>query len=127
MNNEKIERLNKANQFIQVIAGCGRKFLQHNGSVAYLELSQTGKVFFIDHYTKKRIYTHRKYSRWNGFSSGGTMRGVIERLREYVIKGKTMDATYFQSVMGNGFDNPWGYGDDIAEVKEAALKLGIAN
>jgi len=48
-------RLKESNEFIAVIAGCGRKFFQHKGFVSTLELSITGRVFFIDYYTKKRI------------------------------------------------------------------------
>lgn len=37
-----------------------------------------------------------------------------------------MRAGYFQSKMDNGFSNPWGYGEDILKVRDAALKHGLA-
>jgi len=122
----KEDRLKNANEFIAVIASCGRKFFEHKGFVSTLELSPTGRVFFIDYYTKKRIYTHRKYVRWHGFTSGGTMKMIVECLRDFITRSETMNANYFQPEMENGFKNPWGYGEDILKVQHAALRLGIA-
>jgi len=122
----KQDRLDAANEFIAVIASCGRKFFEYNGFVAKLELSNTGRVFFIDQYTKKRIYTHSKYVRWDGFTSGGTMKHIVESMRDFITKEDTMRAGYFQPEMDNGLKNPWGYGDDILKVKNAAIKLGLA-
>lgn len=82
---EKNKRLNSANQLLDVISRCGRNFFRYKDHTAYFELSQSGKVFFIDSYTKKRIYTHSKF-RWNGFTNGGTLRRFIESLRDYIVK-----------------------------------------
>jgi hypothetical protein len=120
------ERLNQANEFIKVIASCGRQFLNHDGFISFMELSQTKRVFFVDHYTRKSIYTHRKYVVWRGFTAGGTMKSLVEALRDYIKTGKPLRLSYFQDDMGNGFKNPWGYGEDLAIVKDAAQKLGIA-
>ena len=116
----KQERLKAANEFIKVIASCGRRFFSHEGFVSYLELSKHGRVFFIDYYTKKRIYTHRRYVRWDGFTSGGTLKSLIENLRDFIINNSTMRADYFQP------DNSWGYGNDIYLIRNAAIRLGIA-
>ena len=126
METIKEQRLSNANEFISIIASCGRKFFNHEGFVSTLELSNNGRVFFIDYYTKKRIYTHRYYVRWDGFTGGGTMKDLIEALRDHITKGEMMRAEYFQSDMGNGFKNPWGYDEDLGIVKEAAIRLGIA-
>jgi hypothetical protein len=120
-------RLKQANEFIRVIATCGRYFLNHKGFISSLELSATKRVFFIDYYSKKRIYTHRKFVRWDGFTAGGTMKSIIESLRDYIKTGKTLRLSYFQDDMSNEFGNPWGYGDDLVIVKDAAHKLGIAD
>jgi hypothetical protein len=122
----QIERLNKANEFIRVIATCGRQFFNHDGFISFMELSQSKRVFFIDYYTKKSIYTHRKNVAWRGFTPGGTMKSLIEALRDFIKNGKTLRLSYFQDDMGNGFRNPWGYGKDLEIVKDAAEKLGIA-
>lgn len=52
---------------------------------------------------------------------------IVESLRDYIKTGKTLRISYFQDHMGNGFSNPWGYGDDLVIVKDAAHKLGIAD
>lgn len=122
----KQERLKAANEFIKIISECGRKFFQHQGFVSTLELSKNGRVYFIDYYTKKRIYTHKRGA-WNGFTSGGTLKCLIENLRDFICKGDLLMAYYFNyDNPRKTFSNPWGYGEDILIVKEAALKLGIA-
>ena len=122
----KQERLEAANELMKVIANCGRKFFRYKDFISSLELSSTDRVFFIDQYTKKRIYTHRYYCRWDGFTGGGTMKMMIESLRDFITKDSKMRKEYFQHDMGNGFCNPWGYGEDILKVKEAAVRFGIA-
>lgn len=122
---DKNERLQAANEFIKTIAGCGRKFFQHKGFTSYMEVSQQGHIFFIDYYTKKRIYTHNE-GRWQGFTSGGTLRLLIGSLRDFISKGETMSLEYFQPETGNGYRNPWGYGDDLSIVHDAARRLGVA-
>ena len=128
------ERLSAANEFIKAIASCGRNFLSENSDsrnkvespfISFMEVDKNGKVWFTDRYTKKRIYTHYKYD-WKNFSEGGTLRNIIECLREFIKRGRTMRKEYFQPHMGSGFENPWGYGEDILIVKEAAVRLGIA-
>lgn len=119
------ERLCSANEFIKVIASCGRKFFEHKGFVSKLELSPTKRVFFIDYYTKRRIYTHRRYCRWKGFTSGGTLKGLIESLRDFIKKGRHLNANYFCEKRFSD-SHPWGYGKDLQIVRKAALELGIA-
>ena len=86
---------------------------------------ETSHVYFIDYYSKERIYTH-KDGKWRGFTSGGTLKNLIENLRDYVMRGDKLNVNYFMPVLKNGFSNPWGYGDDILKVKGAAVSLGIA-
>lgn len=122
----ELERLNKANEFIKIIASCGRQFFHHDGFISSFELSNTRRVFFIDYYTKERIYTHRRYCRWRGFTSGGTLKGLVECLRDYIKKGEPLRLAYFSDVWSNGQHHPWGYGDDLKIVHDAAQQLGIA-
>lgn len=124
--NAEQERLDLANRFVNVIASCGRKFFHHNGFVSYFELSEHGRVFFIDYYTKKRIYTHKRCGRWKGFTSGGTLKALVESLRDFIKTGRQLNIDYFNNEMSNRFRNPWGYGDDLEIVKGAAESLGIA-
>ena len=122
----KNERLKNANEFLAVIASTGRKFFEHKGFVSTLEVSSTGRVFFIDDETKKRINTHKKHCEWSGFTSGGTMKMIVEKLRDFITKGHVMRASYFLEEWETGFRNPWGYGKDILKVGAAAKRLGIA-
>jgi len=123
----KDERLKAANEFILVIAGCGRKFFEHNGIISTFELSKGGRVYFIDCYTEKRIYTHNRTLTWIGFSGNHTMKKLVDSLRDFIISGLTMKADYFQLEMDNKFKKTWGYGEDILILHDIAIKLGIAN
>ena len=122
----KEERLKSANEFILVIASCGRKFFEHNGVVSTLELSKGGRVYFIDCYTKKRIYTHNRTMTWIGFSGNHTMKKLVDSLRDFIISGVVMKAEHFQLEIDSRFKKPWGYGEDILILHDIAIKLGIA-
>jgi len=126
---EQQERLAAINEFIRVIGSCGRRFLSENSDKSTLvddpvfstmELDARGRVWYCDHYTNARVYTHYQ-GRWRGFTGGGTLRRLVEAFRNYIKKGKMLRKEYFY------LDSPWEYGDDILKVKEAAIRLGIAN
>ena len=122
----KEKRLELANEFILVIASCGRKFFKHNDNISTLELSKGGRVYFIDCHTKKRIYTHHRTMTWPGFSGNHTMKKLIDSLRDFIISGVTMKAEWFQLEVDNNLTKPWGYGEDILIIRDIAIKLGIA-
>jgi hypothetical protein len=42
----KALRLEKANALLRVIAGCGRRFFEHQGRVGRLELDGRGRLWF---------------------------------------------------------------------------------
>jgi len=122
------ERLKQVNLFIVAIGSGGRRFFYNktHDRFARMKVSKSGHVWFLDDYTNKWIYTH--YSgRWSGFSHGGTMRDIIEGLRNHIKRNTSMRAAYFNADWGSGFRNPWGYGDDLKTVKAAAIELGIAD
>jgi hypothetical protein len=54
------QRLEHANQMIQVIAAHGRRFFfsTHHQSHARVVLDSRGRFWWVDDYTGKRIYTH---------------------------------------------------------------------
>lgn len=85
---EKQKRIESANQLIQSIAGCGRKFFHHKGNVSRFELDKRGRVWFVDGYNGARIYTHYTSGRWRGFSEGGTLRGLVIALRDFITREK---------------------------------------
>ena len=119
----KVDRLQKANTLIEVIASTGRRFLCYGDRVAQLELDARGRVWFVDHYTGRRIYTHHPCV-WRGFSSGETMRQFVEHLREYIFRGTLIPAWFFgpwpEWVSGGDL---WGYGEDMEKVRRAAHEL----
>jgi hypothetical protein len=123
----RLQRIIAANEFIQVIANCGRQFFRNTGAGhdAYLTLNARANIVWLyDDYTGARINT-AKDGQWDGFSHGGTLKGLVESLRDFVLKGSNMRYGYFQPEMDNGFNNPWGYGADILIVRDEGVRLGL--
>lgn len=88
----KQERLQHANALIKIIAAHGRRFFfsLHTGKTAELFIGKQGRVYLIDDYTREVIFTHETKwtNKWRGFSHGGTLRGMVEMMRDYIVKGK---------------------------------------
>lgn len=120
------ERVEHANALIKVISEHGRKFFERKGVVATLELDKNGKVWFVDEYSKARIYTHYR-DRWHGFSHGGTMRNLVELMRDYITKGTQLPLYVIAPVRWNPDNGDiWGYGKEAAAaVRTAAAQLPI--
>lgn len=112
---EENKRLENANKFLRTISKCGRHFFCHKGKVSKLELDSRGRVWFIDAYTDKRVYTHYRFD-WRGFTEGGTLRALIVRLRNYIKSGEPFILPAW---------NYWGYGNDIFEVIKSGFELGL--
>jgi len=124
----KIDRVVHANQLIQVIAAHGRRFFycKSKDTYARIELDARGCVRFVDDYTQKPVYTHYRYD-WKGFTHGGTLRALVECMRDYIMTGEKIPrwriATY---QLGNRSENIWGYSLEAAEaVRAAAFALPI--
>ncbi|RDL44321.1 hypothetical protein DN730_07910 [Marinomonas piezotolerans] len=119
------ERVDHANELIKLIAIYGREFLSHEGTIAHIELGKGGKVFYVDAYTRRRVYTNREHVRWSGFSEGGTMQSLISHLKRYILEGTPIDK---RLIANPGFyqdgGNIWGYDQREAEkLREQAFKL----
>lgn len=122
---EKSERAKKANDLIQVIANCGREFFKHKGLVSKIVIDRHGHIYFVDAGTKTQIYTHYT-RRWRGFSEGGTLRDVVLRLCYFISTGnQTGNNTFGPWPSWYSDGDPWGYGDDMQNVHNAAVALGI--
>lgn len=140
---QKQARLEHANALIEIIASHGRRFFWHKGSsrvagdasssagrVAKLTLLR-GRVYHIDEYSGKAIYTHRAGfgNDWRGFSHGGTLRSLVEDMRDYIMTGTPIarETIVIRQLASKGLEgNIWGY--DVAAataVREAAYKLPI--
>jgi hypothetical protein len=118
----KDERASLANSFIDAIASCGRKFFFHNGRISRFEVDARGRVWFIDAYNERRIYTHYKY-RWRGFSEGGTLRSLVEKLRDFIRTGEQPQLHLGPWPKWICDGDLWGYGEDMAKVRDAATPL----
>jgi hypothetical protein len=93
----KLQRAGHANALIQIISDHGRRFFfcRSTGRVAYLIL-KGGRVYLVDDYTGATIYTHKTSfgNGWRGFSHGGTLRNLIEMLRDYIVHGTLLHPSY---------------------------------
>ena len=127
---DKQLRLEHANQLSQVISTYGRQFFfnKKQNRTAKLILDINGRVWFMDDYSGELVYTHNTgfMNKWKGFTHGGTLKNLIQKMRDYIIKGKQIPITYIgqKGVFNN--DNIWGYDDDEMEKTiNESLKLPI--
>lgn len=121
----KSHRCEQANKLIKIIAAFGRNFFKGAHGVAQFQLDKRGRVWFLDDYAQKLIYTHYR-GRWRHFTHGGTLKRLIEHLRDYIAKGTAVPA----GILGPwpkwccGGDL-WGYGKDMQSIRASAYDLGI--
>jgi len=117
----KEERLALANQFIETIASCGRKFFIQDGRISKFEIGEGGKLYFFDSWQNVKIYTS-KYPAWRGFSWGWMMQDLVLALRNYILGKSAFEFPMTSSEWYAGKD-PWDYKDDMDKVREASKKL----
>lgn len=125
----KEQRAEHVNQVIRIIADHGRRFFysQAVNRYASMEVDQRGKVWFVDDYSGKRVFTHETVwgGRWRGFSHGGTLRRLVEEFRDYIRTGVPMNPLWLGQ---ERFDdsNIWGYDEEgIRSVREQAGALPV--
>ncbi len=128
----KQERLNECNLLIEKISTHGRMFFNYqkqHGRTSRLELGFQGRVYFIDGYTGKRIYTHRRYCRWDGFTEGGTLKGWVEAMRDHITFGTKLNINAIcPKGIGRNDGNIWGYEELEAEkLRESVKHLEMFN
>jgi hypothetical protein len=126
----KAERVEHANQLIQVIARHGRRFFydQKSDTTARLEVDHRGKVWFHDHYSKARVYTHPATfgNSWRGFTHGGTLRQLVEDMRDYVMTGRQIWISSLGPQRNSDQSNIWGYEElAMAKVRKEGSLLPI--
>ena len=127
----KVARVDHANALIEAISRHGRRFFfdKASGRVARLQLDPRGRVWFVDDYSGKAIYTHKTSfgNRWRGFSHGGTLRSLVESMRDYIVAGTPISCwviapTYLQ----REGEDMWGYGPQARDaIRKEALVLPI--
>jgi hypothetical protein len=120
-NKAKLHRLDVANRILKTIGSHGRLFFSnHSDGACHGELKRYAEFFFAP--TGRLNYRDRGRSagavgrgprgRWRGFTDGGTLRCVVEHLRDFII----CDA------IGTVFVHEhWGYEDSEREACNAAL------
>ncbi len=94
---------------------------------ASMEVDHRGKVWIIDDYSGKRVFTHETVwgGRWRGFSHGGTLRSLVEAFRDYICTGEPLNRGYLGP---ERFDdsNIWGYDEaGMKAVREQAGALPV--
>lgn len=129
--NEKADRLIAANLLLETIGSTGRGFLNYTGDggvQSHMIETDRGHIRFVDGYSKKAIWPY-KNGAWRGFSSGGTMRGIVTHLLYYIQRGTPLP----EGILGPWPEwyaqgDPWGYGaEDMEKVRNHAVELGIYN
>ena len=125
----KQQRAEQVNKVIRIIGTHGRRFFFNQAADRYasMEVDQRGKVWFIDDYSARRIFTHKTTwgGRWRGFSHGGTLRSLVEGFRDYIRTGEQMHPDYLGP---ERFDdsNIWGYDTEgMKAVREQASALPV--
>lgn len=120
------ERLAHANALITAISEHGRKFFRHHDRVSQMQLDQEGRVWFLDMYRSKFIDTHQS-GRWEGFSHGGTLRGLVEQIRDYVVDGTYLSSWIICPERIREEDgNIWGYSkEDAAALRAICATMPI--
>jgi len=116
-------RAETANDMLRIISEHGRRFFQHEGQVARFHVGPRRRVRFEDAYSGNLIYTHYA-GRWRGFTEGGTLRCLVEALRDYIMgrRGLPLDHLGPWPVWLCGGDL-WAYGDDMAMVRQRCAEL----
>lgn len=113
MKKHQVDRMNKINELIEVIANTDNKtskFLEGN------------KLFFIDKYTEKKVYPYPTSKHW-GFSEGGTLWGLVNDFREWIITGKVSNGN---NGYGGLYCTCWGYSiDGMDKVITKAEEIGF--
>jgi hypothetical protein len=124
---DRQERCEVANRMLAAIASCGRRFFHHDGNLSRFEVDGRGRVWFLDGYSNRRVYTHYR-GKWRGFTNGGTLRALCEALSDFIMTGRAISPWHFGPFpdWSCGGDL-WGYGADMAAVREAALRLGVVS
>lgn len=121
---DKLRRTEVANRFMEIIASHGRRFFYHGGGVTRFYVDDRGRVWLVDSYTRKHIYTHYE-GRWKGFTNGGTLKSLCEALRDYILGRDEFPmralGPWPEWVCGGDL---WGYGDEaMKKVRDETLSL----
>ncbi|MDY7044408.1 hypothetical protein RVS70_09340 [Virgibacillus sp. M23] len=125
MDNRKLDRLIAVNKIIHEIANRGRRFFYDQRRNRYAQMViEKHKVFFIDDYTGERVYAYNTgLNDHRGFSHGGTMWGLINDFREFIVTG---NQTNGNNGYGGLYCPHWGYPEeDMKSIRAVAKEVGF--
>ena len=74
------------------------------------------RIWFIDDYRGSRVFVSYR-GEWRGFSHGGTLRSLIEAMRDYIRCGTPIHPEIIAPAMSYG--DMWGYGAEAAAAVRA--------
>lgn len=120
----RLERLEHANRLIKVISDHGRRFFwcESKKRLARLELTDNGKLYWIDDYSGKAVYTGKigGYDhKWRGFTHGGTLKSLAQQMCSYVNTGERIRLGYIAQ-------DCWGYSkEDAITTRDKAFRIPI--
>lgn len=125
----KRQRADQVNQAIRIIADHGRRFFYDDFTDRYaiMEVDHRGKVWIVDEYTGKRIFTHETVwgGRWRGFNHGGTLKDLVKKFRDYICTGEPLHPGYLGPERFSD-SNIWGYDEEgMRAVREQAGVLPV--
>jgi hypothetical protein len=114
-------RIQVVNRIIEEIANRGRGFFYSDTTKQTSYFEWTGKkLWFIDKYTGKRVYPYN-HSAHKGFSEGGTLWGLVNDMRYFIIHGEHSNGKYGY---GGLRCEHWGYEQkDMLAIQQLAREL----
>lgn len=122
MRKSQVVRMNKINELIEVIADTDRKFFYHKNKDSidkFIEGKTT--VFFHDAYLDKKISL--TYRNRHNFSHGGTLWGLVNDFKEWIITGKPSNGS---NGYGGVYCPHWEYSEEgQLKVIEKAKEIGF--
>lgn len=122
----RLLRCEYANRLIQVISSYGRCFFYSRQLDSVASLSFDRRVYLHDE--SGATIEAKAASKWRGFSHGGTLRDLVLKMRDYVMRGQRIDPAYLGIDRLQGEGNIWGYApEQMRRCREAAQQLPIIN
>ncbi len=129
-NREQLERVKKINDLIVFIGDIDERLCSPYSSFFFSAKTTNGnlnnyskfdfignKLFFFDKYTEERMYPYNTWGNPRGFSSGGTIWGLVNDFRQWIITGKSSNG---KNGYGGLYCPHWG-GKWTLELKDSVI------
>lgn len=118
---ERQERIAIVNRIIMEIGNRGRNFFYKPNHYGYSYFVQEGRsLWYMDDYTGAKVYPYERFDK--GFSHGGTLWGLINDFRFFIVKGVHSNGKHGY---GGLHGTHWAYPeDDMKAIQQIARELG---